>query len=1351
MRSNYYQIALIFLAAIATAFFGVFVYREFFPEYRLYQNDYIELEKFRSSYTHRSPPAFSTGVKQILIETPNNGQPIIDRCTSCHVALDVPYFSPTKVAYDVNGQIVLDEKGIPVKIPNEDYIWAKLDQRIADLTDRQVNEQLNSQGQTSEVSARLKEAEELKSLKTIEWNGQAFDATKALAMHPLIGRETRPFEYHPVADYGCTSCHGGNGRALTVDKAHGPVFDGDYEEEYRGPEPKFLEQDEKNDPAFARVFNHKPGDALVFQTTPILVGDLIEAKCMQCHQSGEQSILKALDQTQNVSSGTEKIISAIAAGYENAKQSLASLLRLKEKIQHQGFNKSVTEIQQELDNYRTPPENRKKVQSQLKFLMQNAKGQDDHQNSQNVLKIINDELIQLLGSPQLVKQLEEKVKGHSSSINAIVDKFIQDNLNNPEATGSLFSKANSLELEQAIFHHVRDTESSFSRAVNDQKVINAIQTDVDRLTETYHRGKELYIEQACYACHRIAGFTRGGVGPELTNIGKNYPWYIKHHIVWPQGDLPTSTMPNQRLDHEELEPLMTFLLGQRGQNEAVSKSEYKRAMNEWESGKEQPWEKPITPAQMYDLRYSMTVFATEGCAACHRLKGFDSDIGYRIEKDSPSKTDFEALYREREWFTKLFPEEVLGSQIAETLDKHAAEIDQHIVTGVREGSILEEIEKKFPNVIESFYSNFKFASRAKNHDYQELIDKEKDPIKKQKLQKQLQEYKDRLHRVLMVYVQEYGLGRLIGPRPNWSGIFRTDAWLMEHFQKPTSRVARSIMPSFPFDDTKFYALTHMLDVLAKRNRDWDRQLWESRGFNPALAYQIFCSQCHGEYLGGNGPVSTWIYPIPKNLRNAEFLRNYTRERVINSITHGVKGTPMPPWGEVAPDKIHEKDNFPVLTKAEIHQLAEWIFSTLPGSTIIQQSEDVPKWNYQPEDIIKEMQREGDVLKGKTTPLSLLNLPDGREYIASIGASVPQKAKESEVENIFNIIPNPEGAPDKNSYYIKPQYYTEENIEAGKAFFDVYCSVCHGSEADGMGPRSAVMQEAKPRMLTDLDWLDTHDDLYLLRSIKYGVPGTSMTPWGDQTNALLRLQLVIFIRSLSAEAKQLQDLTERLYDAFDAFDFVIDSTRIKEVQAINQTQNHLDKSREEQQKLFKEALKDPALQSQAVAAYQKQLALSEKLNLEKMKDNVLVQLKDTVAKEKKIYKDLGLSLLASKINGQIQKTFISLLDLFKNRFAVKEGKLEAISDPKVEQEIKSLKEKMSMEIDRQMTELKTEQKLTSAKIPSFERDQKLKEIEARHKTLDDYKDKLEIGFQEAYNLRQQQADLIRNFDKTTATK
>jgi mono/diheme cytochrome c family protein len=1354
-RSNYYQIALIFLGAIATAFFGIFVYREFYPEYRLFQNNYIALEQFRSTYTHKPATVLLPGVRQILIETPNNGPPIIDRCTSCHVALDIPYFSPTKLAYDVNGKIILDEKGIPVKIPNEEYIWGKLDQRIAELIDPKVNEQLKSQGELSTVTARLQEAEHLKSLKTVQIGDQVYDVTRALSMHPLMGRETRPFEYHSVANYGCTSCHSGNGRALTVDKAHGPIFDGRYDIEYRGPEPKFLETDEKNDPQIAHVFNHKPGDELVFQTTPVLVGNLIQAKCMQCHQTGEQSIIGALSKTQNVSGGTAKVIDAISESYENAKHSLESLWLLKEQIHQQGFSKTVTSMQQQLDNYLVPPENRKELEAQLQFLMQIAdKNTNEQKNIKTAQQKIDEQILQLMGSPLLTKQLEEQLKKPKVNVNETIEKFVRDNAANPQAKGSLFAAANSLELEQALFHHVRDTETSFSKAVNDQRLIGAIQTDVDRLTETYQRGQALYISQGCYACHRISGFARGGVGPELTNIGKTYPWYIKHHIVWPQGDLPTSTMPNVRLDHAELEPLMAFLLAQQGQSESMAKTEYKRRLTEWEEGKAQSWEKPITPAQMYDLRYAMTVFATEGCASCHRLRGFESDVGYRIEKEKKGKVDFETLYREREWFTNLFPEELLGSQIVEVLDKHAHEIDQHIIDDVRKGSILEEIDAKNPEDIESFYTNFRFASRAKNYHYAELAEKEKDPAKKKQILDQLEEYKKRLHRVLMVYVQEYGLGRIIGPRPNWSGIYRSDAWLMEHFHKPSARIARSIMPSFPFDDTKFYALTHMLNVLSKRNRDWERQLWEIRGFNPSLAFQTLCSQCHGEYLGGNGPVSIWIYPIPKNLRNAEFLRNYTKARVINSITHGVKGTPMPPWGEVA-EKPTNKDGIPVLTKVEIEQLAEWIFSTLPGSTVIQQPQDVPKWNYQPEDVIKEMKKEGNQLKGNASssiesPLGILKkiLPDGHEYTASLApaASIPAEKKADSVQEFFDEVANPPGSPDKYSYYIKHKYYTENNIDAGRSFFELNCAVCHGAEADGMGARAAVMQEAKPRMLTNLDWLDTHDDLYLLRSIKYGVPGTSMVAWGDQTNALLRNQLVIYIRSLSSDLKMLQQLEDALYHSFDAADYQIDAARVQEVERINLNQSALQEAQDTQHQLYKEAQKNPTLQKDVLTAYQKQLELSEKLESEKQVDDILVQLKNLIAKDEKIYKDLGSTLLASKIDGPIWKSFLQMIDLLNGRYTFQDGKLQMRQDPAYEQTTQGIKNKITAEIDQRMSSLKMNQTLTNAKIHSAEQENELKDIASQLKTLTDFKDLLETSFQEAASLQKQQIDLVKKIQE-----
>ena len=277
MRGDRYQIALILLGVAVTALLGYFVYQELFPEYRIYQNDYIALEEFRSSYTHETPPAFSTGVKQIVFEREDKGPANVDRCVSCHVALQLPHFSPSKIDYDAEGNVIRDAQGKPVLSRNENYVWARLDEKIKALTDTKVNEQLEQEGASSKVRDRLDEAGRLSALKIATVGDQEYDIEKVLVMHPLIGKETRAFEFHPIDDYGCTICHSGNGRGLTTEKAHGPVFDGHYEIESEGPKPMFTEIDRANDPLFSRVFNNKPSDSLLFQTTPILVGNLIQS------------------------------------------------------------------------------------------------------------------------------------------------------------------------------------------------------------------------------------------------------------------------------------------------------------------------------------------------------------------------------------------------------------------------------------------------------------------------------------------------------------------------------------------------------------------------------------------------------------------------------------------------------------------------------------------------------------------------------------------------------------------------------------------------------------------------------------------------------------------------------------------------------------------------------------------------------------------------------------------------------------------------------------------------------------------------------------------------------------------
>lgn len=1361
MRSNHYQYAVIALGVIATAFFGVFLWREIYPEYRIYQKDYMALEEFYSNETGKAIPPFTEGVKQILIERKDNGPPIIDRCTSCHVALDIPHFSSTKLARDVNGGIVLDAEGIPVKIPNEDYVWGMLERKIAQLQDVEVNKQITEQGETAKVRDRLKEAERLASLATATVDGHTYNVVKALSMHPLIGRETRPFEYHSMSDYGCTSCHNGNGRGLTTAKAHGPVFDGRYEIEYLGPTPQFTEKDPLNDPQFSRMFNNKPGPDLIFQTQPIYLGELIQAKCMQCHMTSSQTMEVALGHTKDVLDEKKHLSTVVKKAFIQESQALGALLDIQRMLGKEGFAKTVQELEKKAHDYTLPSAEQEAHASQLDFLkgsVAESQRTDNHYATEMASKAVEENIAAMIGTPSLARQLEDKASEANAPVDELISKFIAAHRKNPQATGTLFKKADAVNLQEEVLQHIQNTKESFQQLVENQGTVSSIDLDIDMLTKGYQHGQNLYVSQACYACHRIAGFARGGVGPDLTNEGNGYPWFVKESIVWPQADLPTSTMPNYRLDHEELEPLMTFVMGQVGETKAIGSARYKAMIQEWENGKKMPWEMPIPPEKIHDLRYSMTIFATQGCAACHRLKGFESDVGFRIEREQKN-VKFDLLYKEHEWFQKLFPEFIFGSDIVEILEKHADEIDRHIVPDARKGSLLEEIDQNYPDDIESFYTNFKFAKRAKNYQYSQEASKEKDPIKRAAIIAKLEKWKERVHRVLMVYIQEYGLGRLIGPRPNWSGIYRSDEWLMEHFHKPTAHVARSIMPAFPFDDSKFYALTYMLDMLAKHNRDAVRQIWTLRGFDPQQAAEIYCSQCHGSTLAGNGPVSEWIYPIPKNLRNADFLRNLTKERVIFSITHGVHGTPMPPWGEVAKDKPMA-DGIPVLTKDEIQQLANWLFGSLPGSRLNHGPREVPKWEYNAEDVIRDLYRERNQLKlekeeqGGSTPAkhATLNaveafLSRSEIYYAAVQPVVNKSSDELKVEDVFDVIQNPPSDPDPYSYYIKRKFYTPENLAQGKAFFELNCAVCHGAEGDGMGVRAQIMQDAKPRMLINLNWLQTRDDLRLLRSIKFGVPGTAMTPWGDLTSSLQRLQLVMFIRSLSEDSLRLENFNEALYKAFNQANQVLEFARGQEYPIIVKAKDQYLTADKKSQDLAAKAEEDSKFMPEATKAYEEKLAAAARLAKEKKVDQILENLIDLVDQERKLYNEIGQLLLLHYIKDSFDD-LLNDLEVISNRFSMKEGHLQLDADSGREEKIKKTEGAILKATKEAISQMQAQKTVLEGKVPSAETVHEMTTLAADISSFTKMKERMESSFKEAERLRAQELSLYNEYKKSS---
>ena len=131
----------------------------------------------------------------------------------------------------------------------------------------------------------------------------------------------------------------------------------------------------------------------------------------------------------------------------------------------------------------------------------------------------------------------------------------------------------------------------------------------------------------------------------------------------------------------------------------------------------------------------------------------------------------------------------------------------------------------------------------------------------------------------------------IAPDLSYEGLIRDDAFLMEHFRNPKSRIPDSIMPTFRFPDEDFGRMAAYLETLRT----------PPSPVTAAAMYHELCERCHGEKGDGNGKVAWYIDPSPRDFTKAQFMNSKPRDRFVASIQNGVPGTSMPPWGHVLKD------------------------------------------------------------------------------------------------------------------------------------------------------------------------------------------------------------------------------------------------------------------------------------------------------------------------------------------------------------------------------------------------------------------------------------------------------------------
>jgi mono/diheme cytochrome c family protein len=128
----------------------------------------------------------------------------------------------------------------------------------------------------------------------------------------------------------------------------------------------------------------------------------------------------------------------------------------------------------------------------------------------------------------------------------------------------------------------------------------------------------------------------------------------------------------------------------------------------------------------------------------------------------------------------------------------------------------------------------------------------------------------------------------VGPDIDYASGQRDFPWLMAHFKDPRSVVPGSIMPPYPLPADAFVALS---DYLVTRPMP-------AVPDDPAEEYKALCARCHGEKGAGDGLISRYLDPRPRDLTKAAFMKSKSHDRLVGSVMNGVPGTSMAPWGRV---------------------------------------------------------------------------------------------------------------------------------------------------------------------------------------------------------------------------------------------------------------------------------------------------------------------------------------------------------------------------------------------------------------------------------------------------------------------
>ncbi len=400
--------------------------------------------------------------------------------------------------------------------------------------------------------------------------------------------------------------------------------------------------------------------------------------------------------------------------------------------------------------------------------------------------------------------------------------------------------------------------------------------------EVYEKGRELFLEKACWGCHTIAGISTTSQAPELTDAGGKFTFeYLEESIVEPSANIKNSKMPRFDWVHETetVEALATYLKGQ--QKNRLRSADSAPIGYQKPPSIEQRIASPSVDAGralFAGVAYEGSI-SRGGCINCHAFRNGDGDL-------AGGQIGPELTWSLRARGRTYIKEHILNSRshVADSImpsfkDYNDAELESLV-------AYLSTFDYKADSDDGAkLYDTYCLSCHGENLDGKGAVSTMLDPLPRAFRYQFVESYETRFKESIRNGIKGTAM-------PMWKNVLDD-----KEIDALIAYIKERSLAGAPRHFTR-------LEAPLPRPGDPERVDFKGKGLeleagDPARggeAYQANCTACHGKLGNGKGPNAYLLeHPLPRNLLNKEFFNQpaVTDERLYQSILLGVPGTPMP--------------------------------------------------------------------------------------------------------------------------------------------------------------------------------------------------------------------------------------------------------------------------------------------------------------------------------------------------------------------------------------------------------------------------------------------------------------------------